>query len=97
MRVVSVGTVSETGPIRTSFALVSLVPPHSHGRANGWGWEAAEASSVSLSRSQGEFSFWPRLKPTLSRLTVLFLLPDLSALCYTLMALVISLAVELGS
>ena len=42
VRVVWAGTVTETPPIRTSFALVSLAQPHSHGRANGWGWEAAE-------------------------------------------------------
>ena len=39
---VAVGTVTESGPIRTSFALVSLAQPHSHGRANGWGWESGD-------------------------------------------------------
>ena len=42
VRVVSVGTVIETRDKRTSFVFVSLAQARSHGRANGWGWEAAE-------------------------------------------------------
>ena len=47
---------SESPANRISFVFVFLAQAHSHGRANGGGWEVAEASSVSLSRSQGEFS-----------------------------------------
>ena len=42
VRVVAVGTVSEPPHIRTSFVFVSLAQAHSHGRANGWGWEVAD-------------------------------------------------------
>ena len=36
------GTRSERSDKRTSFLFVSLAQAHSHGRANGWGWEVAE-------------------------------------------------------
>ena len=42
VRMVAVGTVTESCHIRTAFVFVSLAQAHSHGRANGWGWEAAE-------------------------------------------------------
>ena len=42
VRVVWVGTVTETCPIRIAFVFVSLAQAHSHGRANGWGWESGE-------------------------------------------------------
>ena len=42
VRVIVGGTVSETAANRTSFVFVSLTQAHSHGRANGGGWEAAE-------------------------------------------------------
>ena len=42
VRVVSVGTARETADKRIAFVFVSLAQARSHGRANGWGWEAAE-------------------------------------------------------
>ena len=42
MRVVSVGTVSESPNKRIAFVFVSLAQARSHGRANGWGWESRE-------------------------------------------------------
>ena len=42
VRVVWVGTVSEIRDKRIAFVFVSLAQAHSHGRANGWGWESRE-------------------------------------------------------
>ena len=42
VRVVWEGTRSESAANRISFLFVSLAQAHSHGRANGWGWEVAE-------------------------------------------------------
>ena len=42
VRVVWAGTVTESPPIWTANVFVSLAQPHSHGRANGWGWESGE-------------------------------------------------------
>ena len=56
MRVVVGGTVTESPPIRIAFVFVPLAQAHSHGRANGEGPEMVQQRSVSLSRSQSEFS-----------------------------------------
>ena len=42
VRVIWAGTVTESPPIWTANVFVSLAQPHSHGRANGWGWESGD-------------------------------------------------------